>query len=101
MVLRPQENAFQWRIAGIEPDDAARHLRLAVVESQDDPSPKAKDAAPVLCAEVQFTLPHSTLSKTLVEGRIEPKTGVDAVAKNLLVDEQCRSGNYSADSNYE
>ena len=96
-----QESAFQWHIGGIDPDDPTLHIRLAVMGLRDGSSGSSQttteDTDPVLSAEVQFKMPHTTLSRTMVECSIEPKTG-DGEVKKLFVNNLCMSGNYCADS---
>eukprot|EP00803_Ostreobium_quekettii_P004646 evm.model.scf_1482.3 EVM.evm.TU.scf_1482.3 scf_1482:22877-31866(-) len=102
-----EENAFQWRLAGIDPEEPPRHLRLAVAESWDRPGPNSSqslsrdDSPPTLCAEVRFVMPHTTLSRTIVEAAVEPKYSDGSAAKNLLWEKMSLSGDYAADTRYD
>eukprot|EP00803_Ostreobium_quekettii_P005061 evm.model.scf_470.2 EVM.evm.TU.scf_470.2 scf_470:20653-21958(+) len=98
-----EDNAVQWRIARIQPDHPPQHLQLSVAEMQDErlpgssQKPAEDDKPPHLCVEVQFVVPHSTLSQTIVEGRVETRHSDGLAAKNLLRKETCLSDDYRAD----
>ncbi|GMH42115.1 hypothetical protein BSKO_10034 [Bryopsis sp. KO-2023] len=106
-----QASAFQWRVPVVYPEDGVRHLRLAVM---DDRAAENQDAYKHLSAEVNFVMPHTTLSGTALQGWVEKREREEAgfesfgeedestaICKSLFCDSMCVSGQYAADVNYQ
>lgn len=105
-----QANAFQWRIPVIYPEDGVRHFRLVVT---DDSADKTKEDSFNLSADINFVIPHTSLSGTTIHGWIEKKGGADdfhenfdesegsMVYRRVFCDKMCITGAYVANINYQ